>query len=348
MPRSRRSLFLLIPAAILFFLAGWLAGRFWLAPDPQVPSFSPARPVSFPSAAPALAPEDQWRSCHGRVLDPEGGAVTGALVYARIAGVPYWTWSGEGGEYELSWPLSYEEAAVTEVSLALAAFGHPPSVHAVAALGGPADLTLNPREPTPMAPPVAEGIDLRGRLVRPASDVTTRPFAYEIALAPVTPPEVFGPAVGRRVRCEEDGSFLIADLARGEYRVRVLPAWAEGGSWPDVLAEGSAQLDHTAGADSEVRLQLDYGAIFGTSLDVTNAAVEGALVLVSDALRPERLWPPATSDAAGNFDFADMPPGSYLVSVQAGEARLREVEVQLPSGARAQVPLPALQLRSDG
>ena len=59
-----------------------------------------------------------------------------------------------------------------------------------------------------------------------------------------------------------------------------------------------------------------------------SGGMEGALVLVrarmedgAVASRP-RLWPPGETDAEGAFRVADLPPGTYDVTVIAGDARL--------------------------
>ena len=115
-----------------------------------------------------------------------------------------------------------------------------------------------------------------------------------------------GPAVQRRVLCDPDGRFALPDLAAGSYRVHVLPAWAAGGTWPDVLG-GEVRFDHDPASLRELVLPLAEGAIAGTLADRRGRTIEGALLLLTPVDQPGRLWPPATSDPRGGFLIEDLP-----------------------------------------
>jgi hypothetical protein len=72
------------------------------------------------------------------------------------------------------------------------------------------------------------------------------PSGAEVWLEPVDPGSALCLAVTRRTRCAQDGTFEIADLQYGSYRAHVLPGWAAGGSWPDLLDPAQAALEQLA------------------------------------------------------------------------------------------------------
>jgi hypothetical protein len=342
MPTSRRTPILTAASVVVLGLFALAVGRFFFAGTPDLPAFAGARPPQFPPLSTLAEQSPQAEPLRGRLVDAQGSAVADALVYARPLGVPTWDTSDAEGRFELFWPQA-AGGGETRARLAIAARGFPPVEHE--ATRGPEELViaLPEREPTPPPLPRVRPAPLAGRVV-PARADDAPPYAYEILLVPVDPPEVFGPAIQRRALCDPDGRFALADLAAGGYRVHVLPAWAAGGSWPDVLGS-EVRFEHDPANPRELVLALAEGAIAGTLTDRRGRTIEGALLLLTPVDQPGRLWPPATSDPRGGFLIEDLPAGSYRLFVEAGDARVEDVVVEVRAGQRSEVAVPALVVR---
>ena len=347
--RSRHPWILFVPAAAVVGLGAFVVARLLWAEAPALPRFER-------EPAPRFEPLEGWAerppggpSLRGRVLDPQGAAVADCLVYARPSEVPTWDVTDVEGRFELAWPATPAGASgggeELEVELVLAAWGFPPATRQVSFAAEGLELRLPAREePTPRLPEV-ESTALYGRIVPALARRPGEPPDFELWLEPVDPPEVLSGAVSRRVRGSSDASWRFEDLAHGRYRAHVLPGWAAGGSWPDLLAPAVAGIEHPSGTLGELVLELADGALGGQLVDGEGAPLEGALALLADAGHPERLWPPRVTDAAGRFRFGDLPAGVYRVLVAAGEARHEELAVTVAAGSEVQVELPPLMLR---
>lgn len=342
MPASRRSSILTAASVVVLGLFALAAGRFFLAGDPDLPAFAAARAPEFRELSTLAEQSPQAEPLRGRLVDPHGSAVADALVYARPLGVPVWDTSDAEGRFELFWPQA-SGAEPTRALLAIAARGFPPIEHEAARGAEELVIALPERETTPPPLPRVVPAPLAGRVV-PARADDAPPYAFEVLLMPVDPPEVFGPAVQRRVLCDPDGRFALPDLAAGSYRVHVLPAWAAGGTWPDVLG-GEVRFEHDPASPRELVLPLAEGAIAGTLADRRGRTIEGALLLLTPVDQPGRLWPPATSDPRGGFLIEDLPAGSYRLFVEAGDARVEDVVVEVHAGQRSEVAVPPLVVR---
>jgi len=284
----------------------------------------------------------------GTVRAPEGAPVEGVLVHASPAGVPTWDVTDAAGRFDLDWPPTEElEAAPSFVELSVAAWDHPPVSRTVDWGLEQVEIVLPPREePVPPLPEV-ETARLVAR-ARPALDRPEgAPLELELVLEPVDPPESFSIAIVRRVRCEPDGTFRLDDLAHGRYRTQVLPGWAAGGSWPDLLAGRGPELEHPRPAGEALELALAEGALSGTVTDPEGGPLEGALALLADGARPERLWPPRFTDAQGRFTFEALPEGTYRLVLSAGEGRHVEEDLRVRAGAVLEPTLPPLSPRVD-
>lgn len=342
MGASRRVWILTAASVLLIGAFALVLGRFLLADAPELPSFASSRTPRFRDLptwaefAPGSLP------LRGRLVDPAGAPVPDALVYARPRDLPTWALSDAAGRFELAWPEPVEGGEAPAI-LSICAWGFPPIEHS--ALRAPEELTiaLPEREPTPPPVPHVTPAPIAGR-VMPARDDDAPPFGFEVVFEPADPPEVLEAPMLRRVMCAPDGSFALPDLAAGNYRLRVLPAWAAGGSWPDLLG-GALELEHDPTAPRELELRLAEGALAGTLTDRRGRTVEGALLLLTDAERPSRLWPPATSDTRGEFVIEDLPAGRYSLFIEAGDARIEGVEVVVVAGTRSEVTVPPLAVR---
>jgi hypothetical protein len=215
-------------------------------------------------------------------------------------------------------------------------------------------LRMPPPIESPPAPLRVARSTLEGRVesARPGDPLDR----YEVLLAPVAAPSEPGAAVPRRAPTDAEGRFRFEDLAHGAYRALLLPAWARGGTWPDLAATGldapSIPLLHPrvpsgddtdaegAGRDEWV-LRDRSGAVrcrvLGPAPDGGYLTVEGALlVLRADpsgsrpaGTRPDgeslagatRLWPPGSTDADGVATIEDVPAGRYTLTLTAGGFR---------------------------
>ena len=329
-------------ACALALLALWLGGR--RAPAAELPSFTPASPPDFPPLAAPLGSS----ALRGRVVDAAGDPLEAASVYLRAYGVPRWAHTGADGRFEI------EDLPAEELDLVVVSWPLPLGRFRATAGSSEARLVMPPAEPDPPGLPDVPRAPLAGRVLG-AGSAWGDPEGYEVVLTPQEGPEHLQGPVQRRVATDGSGVFAVPDLALGEYRVAVLPAWARGGSWPDLSATWSRHLDHrplrpTAGEEPEgtsLELQLAAGAIEGRLFgDRTLEPVEGAFCLVVDAAQPGKIWPPVVSTHEGRFRVRTLPPGDYLLSVRAGEGALVEVPVTVRPGEVARPELEPLTVRA--
>jgi hypothetical protein len=344
----RRSWIALAPAVTLVGLAAFVVGRFWLT-DAPLPTIPGSQPQPDLPALPRLGerPPGAERLV-GTVLDPAGAPVADVAVYASPAGVPTWDTTDAEGRFDLDWPPAEAVPEPREpVEVCVAAWGYPPL--ALPLEWGARTLEVRlpaPEEPTPRLPDGEASplvLHARSALARPADE----PLDLELWLEPVELPEFFSDAVSRRTRSSADGSFELESLAHGRYRARVLPAWAAGGSWPDLLGDPPVEIEHPLGTGVVVDLPLADGALQGALLDRDGAALEGALVLLEDAGNRGRLWPPLLTDENGRFRYPDLPAGVYQLLLSAGEGRLVEPSIELVAGAEVELDLPRLSTRAE-
>ncbi len=167
---------------------------------------------------------------------------------------------------------------------------------------------------------------------------------YELLLLPVARASEFGGTLPRSSVCDESGKFALEGLAHGRYLVRILPPWASGGSWPDLAAASSHELDFK-GESSELTLELARGRIEGEVRDDLGRALEGALVLMNEIANESHVWPPCSTGPDGRFLFQDVPPGKYRVSCRAGEGSSAIEELSVEAGSTVWAALPAFAAR---
>lgn len=333
---------MILPAVVLLALLVGLAVEHLGNDHSALPSFTPARPPAFE----AMRVPEAEGVLRGRVLAaPEGGGqpVADASVYVRSGGIPHWTFTDAEGSFELTrLPAFLADEENTAVVLA---WGHPPSSFEVAFGDQERELVL-PAQPPPLPTlPEVERAPIEGRVLG-ARAAWGSSDGYEIVFSPAVPANVLQGPVERRIASDASGAFTVEDLALGAYRVSVLPTWARGGTWPDLVAEVSRDLDHTRDTTS-LELELSAGAVEGPIWDTSPKAVEGALVLLVDADQPTRIWPPAVSDEGGRFRIRALPPGRYLLTARAGEGSSEEIRVEVRPGEVTRLELPALPMRSD-
>lgn len=325
----------LVPAIVaLVFAFGWLARR-WSGAERgalaiERPRLGHLAPLTPPHGSTVL---------RGRVVDIDGEPVASVSIYARTASAPAWVVTDADGRFELA---GLAEGAVEVVVVAP---GFPPQSETVEAPSGEVEIQLFPRSPPPPHLEAIERAPFYGRVAHPIGGRWMDPEGYEVVLEPRDPPNVLGGAVPRRARSDARGFFELDDLALASYRVRALPAWASGGSWPDLAAADSSVVEHAAGGTAAFELGLACGAIEGVVESDEGERIEGAFVLLWDAASPARVWPPESTDPFGRFRFLDLPPGPYRLEVRAGEGAIEDFAVEVASGAVARPALPAIAVR---
>lgn len=194
-------------------------------------------------------------------------------------------------------------------------------------------------------PEITSGL-LGGRVSSPVGDLP-EPYpvdGYEVWLEPLGEEQGWlSGAVPRRVQVDSAGRFELPELVHARYLVRVLPAWAVGGTWP-VLEE--LAYTHEApepGASARILgVRLRGGTLGGRLFDGESGPLEGALVKVWPLGQPDRLWPSRATDAQGEFLVRDLPPGDYRVRLRAGTVEYEE-DVTIRIGARTILRPPALR-----
>jgi hypothetical protein len=291
-------------------------------------------PVPEPRFA-AMPEEAGGATLRVRVVDGHGAPLAGVGVHARSGHAPFWGFSDADGRVEL------DGLEAGELEVFALAFRRPPSVTRLAPGDALHEIVLGAETPLfPTLPDVTRGT-LAGMLV-PAGSMQLAPLGYEVHLLPLAPATELGGPVPRRVTCGPAGEFALENLAHGRYRAVVVPAWGAGSLWPDLADPDHATVDH-AGA-GPARIQLAAGALEGRVLDDTDRPIEGALVLAALAGQSNRVWPPIVSEADGGFAVPDMPPGTFQLTVHAGEGEVA-AEVRVSSGEVTRIALPPLRLR---
>jgi len=342
-PCTRRPLqrFALIFTVLVFAaVLGGLLSRHGGAP---VPSPRTLQPKSTPIFAPLVDPLGVGRDpslpradrLELRVVDPAGLAVSGAALVVRAGNKPLWAFTDAYGRAVL------EGLAPGKSRMAVIALPHPGLELDI--VPGPGELEVRLAaaiEPQPLLAEIP-----RSRLAGRLSGAPPEALAEcEVLLLPVAAPNELGGAMPRRCSADAQGSFAFDSLAHAVYQVCVLPAWASGGSWPDLAAAADRTLDFKA-ARNDLSIALARGEIEGEVRDDLGRALEGALVWATDAGNELRIWPPAASGPDGRFRIADLPPGKYRVSCRAGEGGSTLEELVVAAGASAWAAMPGFAAR---
>jgi hypothetical protein len=308
-----------IPALTLIGLAaGFVAKRILTPPLTELV----IQPV--PSAKiPALELPERNRALDGQVVDPEGAGVADALVFLRAGDAPHFTYTDSSGRFHLA---ALEEGPWHATVLAI---GFGPLAQDLVDSGSPQTIQLGARVgPLPTLPPIARK-GLTGVLTS-RSGLSVE--GCEVLLMPTLPPESFGSPLPRRATAGAGGRFEFADLIVGQYQVQVLPAWARGGTWPDLarlLGDDQPLVLSHAGGDSPsvLAIELQAGEVTGKLVDLDGHALEGALILLWPVSDASRVWPPESTGVDGTFVVKGLPFGKYTVAIRAGSASVQREAV---------------------
>lgn len=273
---------------------------------------------------PAIVLPPRAREIAGRVVGPDGAPVDDALVWLVAGDEPHWTTSGVDGSFAFA---SLQRGPWT---LYVVAHGREPFQTTVADADDARTIRLPDLQRAPTSLPAIARTRLSGRI---EASPNAKLEGLEIALVPVASIETLGAPVPRRTSSDASGAFVFEELVAGDYRAWLLPAWASGGSWPDLAREWDAPLAELVSVAkegaNEVVLRHVGGALRGRLVELDGSPVEGALVLVHPEGDPSKPWPPVSSRADGEFVRDELPPGRYVVRVRAGAATAtRTVEVR--------------------
>ncbi len=283
-------------------------------------------------------PSPHAHSVSGQVLAMEGVPLAEVLVMTQSEGELIWTHSDLEGRFE----LTNLDAGPLTVTLARRAQDR--RTYEVVAPNAQLELLYDPPVSEPPTLPEIEESELTGEIL--AAIAGRGLLGYEVQLIPVLPPETIGAPIPVRTLVGADRRFLFSKLLHGEYRLRLLPPWAVGGTWPNLIGEDQGVIVHGA-ASKTLALQQSCGEISGRLIDVEGDEVVGALVRVTPKDRTDRPWIPVLSSASGQFQVLDLPPGLYSLRVEAGEDRYIE-EVRVHPGETSRVDVRPIRLRSGG
>lgn len=295
----------------------------------------PLLPEGMPAYADLKPPEIHRgdSQINGYVVDAAGTPVADAAVYVAQNGQPLWAVTDESGAFLME---------AVDAGPVLVAINHrdyrPVRLEVVAGLPR-VKLTLGEPLPDPPSISARRVRDLTGTvLLRGTEDLSE----YQLALLPTAPADRPAGGLPRRVPVQADGSFRIENLALAEYEVLLLPPWARGGSWPDLLSglnTPPVRYTHAAaerGTPTPLDLAAQAGEIAGLAYEREGGRpLPGAMIVAKPLGRgadspDQRRFPAVQSDSTGAFRLRHLPPGRYLVQLAAGALR-REKEVVVPA-----------------
>lgn len=279
----------------------------------------PPRAVIQPSPEADIAPLEfpaRDGACAGTVADSAGTPVSGASVWLVAGDELSFTETRADGTF------AFDGVQHGERKLGVLAPAFEPQQFTLAE-DAPAALVLARRRPHAPVIPLRPRAPLRGHVEGAEFELA----GCQVVLTPRAPPDELGAPIPARAECDANGVFVFEDLMAGAYTVELLPRWAANGRWPDLLrATGDAQRSawtHTAAPEHELVLRPVAGTVQGVLHDAAGAPLEAALVLVSPAADPSRVWPPISTASDGSFRRADLPPGNYVLTARAGADAVR-------------------------
>jgi len=164
---------------------------------------------------------------------------------------------------------------------------------------------------------------------------------YVILLTPDEPTIDAGLAgrAPRRAIVGADGEFRVERLTLGAYRAALLPPWAVGGTWPELVV---TRFDHRGG-DTQLRLPGNSAELVGRLVDLNGDPIAGALVTLRSSTSPQQRWPSAETGSDGRFRIGDLPGGSYEARVAAGRATF-EKSLRIPDLRSVTLEVPPLDV----
>lgn len=332
-----RRIALVFTAVIFAALLGGLLSRRESSDPAPVAGVEAETPLALPRLADPLNLAQEAGAARANrlqvlVVDPRGAPIVGAALVLRSGSAPLWAMTDGEGRARL------DGMSAGPSRLAVIAFPHPNLEIDVEASPDERRIEMGEAATPPPPLPAILRSDVVGRLDPASADW----IDCEVMLLPSDGPTALGGVLPRVAKVSADGSFRFDQLAHGTYRVQLLPPWAAGGTWPDLAAVASRQVQHPA--TGPWVLATAAGAIEGEVRDALGRALEGALVLTTALDDESRVWPPRASGPDGRFRVADLPPGRYRVVCKAGEGG-SSLDVSVVAGEVAWAALPPFAAR---
>lgn len=256
----------------------------------------------------------------GTVLSSEGHVVPDALVFTGTGELLTWDYSDADGQFSL------EALHAGQVTVRVIGDGHEPQDFIRAAPLLDAKLTLSNTLPGPASLPALEKLAVTGSITPPRADWGLD--GYELWLEPLRPSHEFGAPISARATVQADRSISFDELLAGSYRPHLLPPWARGGTWPNLLDSETSLISIGRTEEAQFRLTMTAGEIEGIITDEEGAPVKGALVKLRPEGELDRVWPPTRADDLGRYALRDLPVGTYRLESNAGD-RSAELIIQV-------------------
>lgn len=323
-------------AGLAILLTALVIGMMYAPEELDLDRAGPAPTTELPRPGPGSLEPLTGQGLSGVLVDAEGELVSDGLLAVENDERLLFTFTDEEGAFSLS-PVPQEAFEVLVL-----ARGFEPDRLDVAGPSTSARLMLAHRRANAPSFTELEASDLSGLVALPASPGPGI-LPLELWLKPVELASALSTAlrVPRRVTVGPDGAFSLPELAHGTYELTLLPAWASGGSYPDLLAEPADRLLVHPGpgpppvlrpTSAELRVQVVQGG----------KPVDGAVVELLRLLPGgERPWPRTYADSEGAVLLSGLPPGTYSLRARAGRAR---GERRLELSGEARLELPPLEL----
>ena len=262
---------------------------------------------------PLSTPQDPLGAAElkGTVLGSEGHALPDALVYSGMGELLSWDYTDTDGRFVL------EALKAGEVTVQVIGDGHEAQGFTRTVPLLDAKLMLSDPLPAAASLPLLEEITVTGSITPPRSDWGLD--GYELWLEPLRPANEFGAPISSRATVQADRSVSFEKLLAGSYRPHLLPPWAQGGTWPNLLDPETSLISIGRTEEAQFQLIMTAGEIEGVITDEEGDAVKDALVVLRPEGELDRIWPPIRTDAQGSYALRDLPVGTYRLQSNAGD-----------------------------
>lgn len=161
--------------------------------------------------------------------------------------------------------------------------------------------------------------------VRFEAQSVPQPNGVRVSLQPAAPGPFFG-GFPQPAQINTDGTFSIADVGPGDYRVAVSavgPILDRTNPGPtfyirqasfggvDVLKEPLSIISGVSSAELQIVVASDSGQVTGRVLTDGQPQTQTLVLLVPDQTDRQDLYRTAPADGTGNFTIRNVPPGSF-------------------------------------
>ena len=256
----------------------------------------------------------------GTIESSEGHVLPNALVYTGTGELLTWDYSDADGRFSL------EALHAGQVTVRVIGDGHEPQDFIRTAPLLDTRLALSSLLPEGASLPALEKVAVTGSITPPRADWGLD--GYELWLEPLRPSHEFGAPVSARATVQADRSVSFDELLAGSYRPHLLPPWAQGGTWPNLLDPETSLISIGRAEEADFQLTMTAGEIEGSVTDEDGAPVKSALVRLRPEGELDRIWPPTRTDELGRYALRDLPVGTYRLESSAGD-RSAELIIQV-------------------